>query len=168
MNRWSTAKIELLTPGDGDHPGGTGAIRRVHTPRRPRVTLTEVVERADAPRRLDYRVIAGAPIRHHAGSVHLLEAPGGSLLRWEVEMDFIAPGMAWLVRRTLRPALEHSLDRLVEIAAAPPRGLPPPPARDLGESSDALFALRDEAEHIAAAQRALADRLLHHGDDRGH
>src|SRR5438132_1104019 len=119
VNRWSSAQVEALSAGDGGHPGGTGAIRRVQTTRRPRATLIEIVERADAPRRLDYRVIAGAPIRHHAGSIHLLEAPGGCLLRWEVEMDFVAPGMAWIAKKAIAPELEASLDRLVALAASP-------------------------------------------------
>src|SRR5207253_1560500 len=81
---------------------------------------------------------------------------------------FIAPGMAFVARRALAPALEQSLDRLAALAASPPPGLPPPPVRDLDDTPDALLALREEAEAIAAAQRALASRLLHQGDDRGH
>jgi hypothetical protein len=168
INLWSSAEVESIATGDGDHPGGTGALRKVHTPRRPRTTLLEVIERADAPRRLDYRVIAGAPIRHHAGSIHLLEQPGGTLMRWEVEMDFLAPGMSFVAKRALLPELNKSLDRLVALAAAPPKGQPLPPTRALDDGPEALLALREDAETIAQAQRALADRLLHHGDDRGH
>ena len=168
MNRWSSAEVEASSPGDGGHPGGTGAIRRVHLPRRPRTTLVEIVERADAPRRLDYRVLAGAPIRHHAGSIHLLDAPRGCLLRWEIEMDFFAPGLAWIVQRTIGPELQASLDRLVSIAAAPPAGLPLPPPRALDDGSDVLLALHDDGDRTASALRAHADRLLHRGDDRGH
>ncbi|HTJ42831.1 MAG TPA: DUF5995 family protein [Kofleriaceae bacterium] len=168
VNRWSTAQVESLAAGDGGHPGGTGAIRRVITSRRPRANLLEIIERADAPRRLDYRVIAGAPIRHHAGSIHLLEAPRGCLLRWEIEIDFVAPGMAWVMKKTIAPELDASLDRLVSLAADPPNGLPPPPARALDDSHDVLLALHDEADRIIGAQRAIADRLLHRGDDRGH
>jgi hypothetical protein len=168
MNRWSSAEVEEISPGDGGHPGGTGAMRRVITPRRPRATLLEIVERADAPRRLDYRVLAGAPIRHHAGSIHLLEAPRGCLLRWEVEMDFLAPGVAWIVQRTIAPELEASLDRLVALAATPPAGLPLPPARALDDGGDALAALHDDGDRAVATLRGHADRLLHRGDDRGH
>jgi hypothetical protein len=168
INQWSSARVEAISLGDGGHPGGTGAMRRVITPRRPRATLIEIVERADAPRRLDYRVIAGAPIRHHAGSIHLLEAPHGCLLRWEIEMDFVAPGLAWIAHRSIAPELEASLDRLALLAASPPVGLPPPPVRALDDPHDVLLALHDDADRVAAAQRAQADRMLHHGDDRGH
>src|SRR5438105_1915145 len=45
MNLWSSARIEAVSAGDGGHPGGTGAVRRVHLRRRPRTTLVEIVER---------------------------------------------------------------------------------------------------------------------------
>jgi hypothetical protein len=140
----------------------------VRTPRRPRATLVEIIERADAPRRLDYRVVSGAPIRHHAGSIHLLDAPHGCVLRWEIEMDFVAPGLAWIVHRTIAPELDASLDRLVGLASSPPNGLPLPPARALDDGADALAALHDDADRAAEALRGHADRLLRRGDDRGH
>ncbi|MCE9574021.1 MAG: SRPBCC family protein [Deltaproteobacteria bacterium] len=170
MNLWSTARIEAIDPGDGGHPGGTGAIRRVHVPGTPRAVLTEVIERSAFPSRLHYRVIAGAPIRHHQGVITLDPTPRGCHLRWQVEIDFLVPGLGLVVERSLKRGLDTSLDRLVKIASAPLvfAPMPPPPTRDLDESIEALASLRDGVDAITASQRAIADRLLGDDDDRGH
>jgi len=170
MNRWSTARIETVSPGDGGHPAGTGAVRRVRLPGPSRTSLVEVIERSAAPRLIAYRVIAGAPVRHHRGEITVHERPGGSFVRWQVEIDFLAPGMALFAGRSLGRELDRSLDRLVAIAGErkPVVARPPPPTRDLDDSWEALAALRDQAEAVLAAQRDLADHLLLRGDDRGH
>jgi hypothetical protein len=168
MNLWSTARVESVEVGDGGHPGGTGAIRRVHVPGRPPAVLTEVIERSAAPDRLHYRVIAGAPVRHHLGVITLDPSPRGCHLRWQVEIDFAVPGLAWIVESGLKRGLTTSLDRLVALAAVPPAGAPPPPARELDETAEGLAVLRDRVDAITASQHAIADRLLADDDDRGH
>jgi uncharacterized protein YndB with AHSA1/START domain len=170
MNRWSTAHVELISPGDGGHPAGVGAVRRVRVPGPPRAALVEIIEQSAAPRLIEYRVIAGAPIRHHRGEITVHARPGGSFVRWQVELDFFAPGLAWVAERTLGRELERSLDRLVAVAGdrAPVAARPPPPARDLADPWETVAALRDEVDAVIAAQRDLADRLLLRGDDRGH
>lgn len=166
MNRWSTARIEPLEPGDGGHPGGTGALRRVHLPSR--AVLTEVIERGQAPDRLHYRVIGNPMVRHHLGVITLDADPRGCHLRWQVEIDFHVPGLGLGIERGLRRELERSLDRLVPLAADPPAGVPLPPPRALDETIEALASLRDQVEAIGLSQRAIADRLLAQDDDRGH
>jgi uncharacterized protein YndB with AHSA1/START domain len=157
MSTWSTAPIVPLARGDGDHPGGTGALRRVHAPGG--ATLTEVIERADAPHRLEYRVIAGAPVRDHHGSVEI----AAGRMTWTIDFEAIAGGP--IMRALLDRELTRSLDRLVAIAPSATLTRPLPPPRDLDRDVD-LPALRRVALAIATAQAALADDLEARQDPR--
>lgn len=161
MNRWSTARVTSLAPGDGGGPGGVGALRAIALGSGARgLTFEEVIEEAEAPHRLAYRVVAGLPIRRHRGLVTLDARGGGAHLRWSVELDFPAPGMELLARRLLAPQLDASLDALARVAVeTPAASLPaPPPQRRIDESGE-LPALYAAAEACAARQRALADEL---------
>ena len=166
MNRWSTARIELVATGDGGSPGGVGALRRVAAPGIGRPTrLAEVIEHADAPSRLVYRVYAGGPMRFHRGTISLESARGRdrdeTILRWRVEAEFPVPGIGFAAERMLRPALEESLDRMVRVAPdAPVRPLPP--ARDV--DTERTVELRSAAERVRDEQRALAARLTGDAD----
>lgn len=164
---WSPAEVVPVAAGDGGHPGGTGALRRVHvpTPAGP-LPVDEVVEEADAPRLLAYRVFAGAPVRRHLGRIALDERwDGGTRLRWDVDLDFVAPGMAPFAERVLAPRIEEGLDALARRLRRPVAGRPPPPARNMDEL-DMLPGLFAAAEAVAEEQRALADRLAARDDDR--
>ncbi len=163
MNRWSSARIESLAPGDGGHPGGVGALRRVHLPHHLGV-LTEVIERS-GPLHLQYRVIAGAPIVDHLGTIELVPTATGTLLRWVVTATPLVPGTGALMARQLRGGLVASLAALADLAPGVEPS-PPPLRRDLDEGGP-LPAVRGVAEAIAAEQAALASRLVDAGDDRG-
>jgi uncharacterized protein YndB with AHSA1/START domain len=166
MNRWSLAPVESIAAGDGDHPGGVGALRAVTVPGPRPLRLEEIIEVSEPPRRLEYRVVRGAPVRHHRGVVELVPGPGGVALRWTVEIDAPAPLRA-AAELLVRRRLDASLDRLAAILSAPDDDAPAlPPRRGLDEAA-ALPALVTAAEAIAAEQGALADRLLAAGDDRG-
>lgn len=177
MCSWSTAPVESVALGDGDHPGGVGALRLVRLPGRPRIVLEEVIEHSEAPRRLEYRVFRGAPVRSHRGTLELSDRAGGCHLRWVAAIDAGLPGLERMAALRLRPALEASLDRLVArlangagggaaAGAAGAAGTTLPPVRALDESAE-LPALRAAAAPCAAEQSRLAGELLAAGDDRG-
>ncbi len=166
MSRWSEARIESVALGDGRHPGGTGARRRVHLPGPGRNVLDEVVVHGDAPERLVYQVIGNPMVVHHRGTQTIEATPHGSRLRWVVEIELAARPIEWLARRQLLPSLERSVDAMARLARESVETRLLPPRRSLGED-DVFRALRPEAEAVRDAQRAWADRLLGQGDDRG-
>jgi hypothetical protein len=156
MNLWSTARIEGLLPGDGAHPAGVGALRRVHVPSRVRpVQLDEVVLVAEPPERFAYRVIAGAPVRSHRGVITCEPARRGTRVCWEVHIEPPNRPMGALLRRMLVPQLEASMDRL-ERAAGAAEPLPLPPRRQLDETAS-LGDLERTAQACLDEQRELAD-----------
>lgn len=165
MNLWSTARVRPLASGDGDHPGGVGALREVHLGGRGGRVIEEVIEAAEPPHRFEYRVIGGVSARSHHGRIQLTPVRGGTRLEWHVEVAFPVPGMGVVARRQIRPAMERSLDRLVEVAGSAAPGTLPP-VRSLGEG-EALPALYGEAKRVVAEQRELAGELRRARDPRG-
>lgn len=155
MNRWSEARIEPVLPGDGGHVASVGARRDVHLPPTlgRRAVLREVVIESEAPGRFGYRVVGGAPVRHHEGRIRIAPDEAGARLRWTVEIEVAHRLMEAALRRTLLPSLERSLDALVAIASS---GEPaePPPVRALEEEERSAAALVD-ARATLEAQEAL-------------
>ncbi len=166
MNRWSSAHIESLALGDGGHPAAVGALRRVHLPYRGGV-LTEVIDRAEPPYLLEYRVVSGAPVRHHGGTISISEH---GHLRWTVEIEPYTRALVPPIWAMLQWELRRSLDRLAAIDELDPAsaGLSvEPPLRDIDADTD-LPALHAQAVEVATRQSMLADELLLAGDPRGH
>lgn len=161
MNRWSTAKIEALSPGDDDCVGMT---RRITIPGPRTVRFEEVIERAEAPHRLVYRVVRGIPVRRHRGEIALRAEGSGTLLTWDVDYEFPLPGVGLFARVLLERQLSLSLAQLAEVVRDA-EAAPLPPARDVDDRQQ-IPTLRRKAMEILAAQRALADRLEAANDNK--
>jgi hypothetical protein len=158
MNQWSTARIELLSPGDGGTGDGVGALRRVTIPGPGRSRLLEVVRISEAPRRFVYHVFGGVPgLRDHHGEITLEpRSPSSTDVRWRVRMSFAVPGMATLARALIEPQLRRSLQAVEHRG----RGAPPVPmAAPRSFASADLAPLRRQAEQALAEQHAIAERL---------
>jgi hypothetical protein len=165
MNRWSTAAIESLALGDGGMPGSVGALRRVRLPHRGGV-LTEVIDRAEPPHLLEYRVVSGAPVRAHSG---IVEIGDDATLRWTVDIEPYAVALVPPIWMLLQWELNRSLNRLAQLDGdgAVPAGMTDA-SPDFAHELPQLPALRDDAAAVVAAQAVLADELLAAGDPRGH
>lgn len=161
INRWSTARVDSIDLGDGGHPAAVGALRRVRLPHRGG-SLVEVIDRSVPPHRLDYRVVSGAPVRRHSGTISI---GADSHLRWHVVIEPYSRALLPPIWTLLSWELNRSLHRLARITE--PVGGAAPPPRELEESVD-LPVLRAVAEQVAHEQGVLADDLLAAGDPRGH
>ncbi|MFO0681406.1 MAG: SRPBCC family protein [Sandaracinus sp.] len=106
MAKWTGAKVRLVARGDAD---GIGAVRRVRVGA---LALDEEVVYADAPRRLVYRIVRGAPVTFHRGEMLVIPTERGSLLRWNIVLVSPVPGFARITARTLELALGRGLREL--------------------------------------------------------
>lgn len=85
--RWAgLGRVALGRPGDVD---GVGALRVITNGP---VRVVEEVTAVDAPRRLDYRLVRGFPIRDHAGWVTFTPSDGGTTVLWECDFTSRIPG----------------------------------------------------------------------------
>jgi hypothetical protein len=165
INRWSTAAIDEVSPGDGGHPGSVGALRTVTVPKPGSdMRFEEVIEHSDPPDRLVYRVIGNRLVRYHRGEIRLQARGDHTRLTWEVDYFFALPGMSSAVSALLRPDLERSLRRLTGTV----RGAPARPANGTPRPDDdsELPRLFGEADRIVLNLRSLADALEADGDAR--
>ena len=165
MNRWSTAHIDIVSPGEGQSPAGIGALRRVTVPGPVKSRLLEVVRAAESPSRFVYNVVGGVlGLREHEGVITLTPvSPLITEVRWRVRMSFAIPGLGALTRRLIEPELQRSLQTLArvgrgaaEVPFTPPRLLLPVD----------LAPLRREAERVLGEQREIAERLAAAGDPK--
>lgn len=106
MSKWIGADVRLLARGDDT---GVGAVRRM---RIGPLAIDEEVVYADAPRRLVYRVVRGAPLAFHRGEVLVEPRDGGSHLSWQIRFVASVPGAGRVIKRALRPALDRGLREL--------------------------------------------------------
>ncbi|MFT3768992.1 MAG: DUF5995 family protein [Minicystis sp.] len=159
MNLWSLARVDGVSPGDGDDPGGVGALRgiTIRTPGR-EVGFEEVIEHAEPPRRFVYRVVRGLPLRDHRGEITLRNEGWGTVLTWSVDFDFLVPGVEIAARRVLDDQLRRSLEALARVVRSAPAAATCA-ASAFADDPDEVDALAREADRVRDEQRALADDL---------
>jgi len=94
-------------------PNGVGAERKM---RGPGLNVREQVTGWEPPRRLRYRLLEGAPISCHQGSVEIAAVPGGSEVTWRIRYRAKIPGTAAVVRRAMEKMLDKALPQLKDRA----------------------------------------------------
>jgi uncharacterized protein YndB with AHSA1/START domain len=116
--RWSpNDHAELERPGT-PIPDGVGAIRVLRTRR---VVVREQITVFDAPRRLQYRLLSGLPVRDYQATVTLVPDGTGTRIEWSATFRSAVPGLGWLLRPALRRVLHNFASAL---AAAPAAAIP--------------------------------------------
>ena len=119
-HRW--APFDDSTVEDGE---GLGELRRFRTGRR---TTRERVTGFDPPRRLEYELVSGLPIRDYRAEVTLMPDGDGTAIRWHSRFRPMLPGTGPLVRRALGRFIERAaegLAREAESGATPAGGAAP-------------------------------------------
>ena len=94
-------RVELEREGD-PAPNGVGAIRALHMVGPP---VREEIVTYEAPRRLAYRLLSGAPLKDHVGTVELSEEGNGTRLNWTVETTPTVPVGGGLVVQVVKKAV---------------------------------------------------------------
>lgn len=105
MGRWTGATVRLIARGDAK---GVGAVRRV---RIGQLAVDEEVIYTDAPRRMVYRIVRGAPVSFYRGEILITKTDTGSHLSWHIL--FVAPkGVGTLMARSIDTGLGRGLREL--------------------------------------------------------
>ena len=109
--RWAGVKEVVLRQTGDPPPNGLGAIRVI---RARGMAIEEEITAFEPPRRLGYRLGAGAPGRDHAGEGRFEPDAAGTRVTWTVRFRPLIPGTGWLLRRMLERGLRDVLAALAE------------------------------------------------------
>ena len=110
--RWAGVKEVVLRQEGHPAPNGLGAIRVI---RSGGIAIEEEVTAFEPPKRMEYRVVSGLPVRDHLGEVLFESVDGGTELTWKVRFRPRIPGTGWLLGRAVRLGLSQMLDRLAQV-----------------------------------------------------
>ena len=111
--RWAGVKEVVLRQTGDPPPNGLGAIRVI---RARGMAFEEEITAFEPPRRMGYRLVAGAPVRDHAGEVRFDPDAAGTRVTWTIRFRPLVPGTGWILRRVLERELRGVLAALAENA----------------------------------------------------
>ncbi|WJR33788.1 SRPBCC family protein [Mycobacteroides immunogenum] len=93
--------VKLVRPGDTERQG-VGAIHQIGVG--PVGVKEEIVELIDGER-IQYRIVAGLPVRSHVGTIVLTDHPQGTTVRYSMESTPLIPVpdavMVWILRKSM-------------------------------------------------------------------
>ena len=106
------------------HPNGVGAIRAIRPARRAPFAVREQVTEYEAPSRFAYKVISGAPVRSHVGTVTLTETPTGTEVEYTMDAEPKIPLPTRLITAGLRGLISMLLRGVTKEAESRARSTP--------------------------------------------
>ncbi len=94
-------------------PNGVGAVRRIEAlgP-----AIVEEIIDYQRPTRYAYKMVSGAPVRDHVGTVSLREAGAGTEVSWHLRSTPAIPGLDWLLSPVLKRVIGELLNGAVDAA----------------------------------------------------
>jgi len=103
---WAVRRSTLDREGT-PAPNGVGAIRRLEVVGPP---IVEEIIDYQRPSRYAYKMLSGAPVRDHVGTVELRESGSGTTVSWHLRSTPKIPGLDWL----LAPVLKRVIGELLK------------------------------------------------------
>jgi uncharacterized protein YndB with AHSA1/START domain len=94
-------------------PNGVGAVRRIEAVGPP---IVEEIIDYQRPTRYAYKMLSGAPVRDHVGTVELREAGAGTEVSWHLRSTPKIPGSNWLLSAVLHRVIGELLKGAVKAA----------------------------------------------------
>jgi catechol 2,3-dioxygenase-like lactoylglutathione lyase family enzyme len=107
-NWWPQKTVTLLKDGDQER-NGVGAVRQMSG--LGAVVQEEIVAWQDGAG-YDYKLLSGAPLKDHFGSIRVLPSSGSSLVQWRIEFRPLIPGTGAVMQWFLRRLIVHAVNKL--------------------------------------------------------
>lgn len=94
-------------------PNGLGAVRRIEAigP----AFVEEIID-YERPHRYAYKMLAGAPVREHVGTVTLRPSGNGTEVSWHLRSQPKIPGLDWLLTPVMKRVIGELLNGAVDAA----------------------------------------------------
>jgi uncharacterized protein YndB with AHSA1/START domain len=109
---WAVRRSTLDREGT-PAPNGVGAVRRLEA-LGPAI-VEEIIE-YQRPTSYAYKMISGAPVRDHVGTVALREVGTGTEVSWHLRSTPKIPGLDWLLSPVLKRVISELLNGGVDAA----------------------------------------------------
>ena len=109
---WAVRRSTLDREGT-PAPNGVGAVRRLEA-LGPAV-VEEIIE-YQRPTGYAYKLVSGAPVRDHVGTVELHEAGTGTEVSWHLRSTPKIAGLGWLLSPVLKRVIGELLNGAVDAA----------------------------------------------------
>ncbi|MBB5917618.1 uncharacterized protein YndB with AHSA1/START domain [Nocardia transvalensis] len=113
LNGYLPVKFTLKQPGSPD-AAGVGARYHVGIAG---VGVTEETTELVPDERIEYKIVAGAPVRSHVGTITFADAPGGTLVTYRMDSDPKVPVPAKLTELFLKSLISPFLSAAKKAAA---------------------------------------------------
>ena len=105
---------QATVPSEGaSAPNGVGALRRIEAlgP-----AIVEEIIDYQRPNRYAYKMVSGAPVRDHVGTVTLHPVGSGTEVSWHLKSKPKIPGLDWLLTPVLKRVIGELLNGAVDAA----------------------------------------------------
>ena len=109
---WAVRRSTLDREGT-PAPNGVGAVRRLVAVG---PAIVEEIIDYQRPVRYAYKMLSGAPVRDHVGTVELREAGAGTEVSWHLRSTPKIPGLDWLLSAVLKRVISELLNGAVNAA----------------------------------------------------
>ena len=109
---WAVRRSTLDREGT-PAPNGVGAVRRIEA-LGPAI-VEEIIE-YQRPTGYAYKMVSGAPVRDHVGTVALREVGTGTEVSWHLRSTPKIPGLDWLLSPVLKRVIRELLNGAVDAA----------------------------------------------------
>ena len=109
---WAVRRSTLDREGT-PAPNGVGAVRRIEAVG---PAIVEEIIDYQRPSRYAYKMLSGAPVRDHVGTVELREAGPGTEVSWHLRSTPKIPGLNWLLSPVLKRVIGELLKGAVKAA----------------------------------------------------
>ena len=109
---WAVRRSTLDREGT-PAPNGVGAVRRLVAVG---PAIVEEIIDYQRPVRYAYKMLSGAPVRDHVGTVELREAGTGTEVSWHLRSTPKIPGGDWLLSPVLKRVIGELLNGAVKAA----------------------------------------------------
>ena len=109
---WAVRRSTLDREGT-PAPNGVGAVRRLVAVG---PAIVEEIIDYQRPVRYAYKMLSGAPVRDHVGTVELREAGTGTEVSWHLRSTPTIPGSNWLLSAVLHRVIGELLKGAVKAA----------------------------------------------------
>jgi uncharacterized protein YndB with AHSA1/START domain len=98
MPGWTPMRAVNLEREGDPAPNGVGAVRVLRAVGPP---IREEITTFDAPHRMGYKMLSGAPLRDYVGTVELAESGEGTQVNWSVSFTPRLPGAKLVARQVI-------------------------------------------------------------------